>query len=93
MQWPFLRDLLLFFGGMAGAIHETLISGAERPTLLILFAAMMGLPAFLQQQGIAPEKRDDSPAKKPKRKRHLVWVDDSEIDDPQTEEQKNAKVD
>jgi hypothetical protein len=33
---------------MAGVAHETLLSHAERPTLLILFAAMMGLPAFLQ---------------------------------------------
>jgi hypothetical protein len=48
MKWPFFRDLLLFFGGMGGVIHETILTHAERPTLLILFAAMMGLPAFLQ---------------------------------------------
>lgn len=46
-QWPQIRDIGLFVGGMAGVVHETLITGQERPTLLILFAAMMGLPAFL----------------------------------------------
>jgi hypothetical protein len=54
MKWPFFRDLLLFLGGMGGVIHETILSHAERPTLLILFAAMMGLPAFLQ-----PRMSDD----------------------------------
>lgn len=47
-RWPQIRDIGLFVGGMAGVLHETLLSGAERPQLLILFAAMMGLPAFLQ---------------------------------------------
>lgn len=47
-EWPAIRDVLLFTGGLAGVAHETLISAVERPTLLILFAAMMGLPAFLR---------------------------------------------
>jgi hypothetical protein len=42
------RDALLFFCGMGGVFHETLMAKTERPTLLILFAAMMGLPAFLR---------------------------------------------
>lgn len=47
-RWPQIRSAALFLGGMAGVFHETLLtSGTERPTLLILFAAMMGLPAFL----------------------------------------------
>jgi len=29
-----------------GVAHETLMERANRPTLLLLFAAMMGLPAF-----------------------------------------------
>ena len=41
------RNTILFTGGLLGVGHETLIQHAERPTLLILFAAMMGLPAFL----------------------------------------------
>lgn len=48
MSWTRLRDILLFAGGTAGVVHETVLrNGPERPTLLILFAAMMGLPAFL----------------------------------------------
>lgn len=44
---------------MGGVAHETLIGHAERPTLLILFAAMMGLPAFLPTLG-----RDEHEAQK-----------------------------
>lgn len=47
-QFPAIRDSLLFLGGLAGVAHETLLTHTERPTLLILFAAMMGLPAFLR---------------------------------------------
>jgi hypothetical protein len=50
-HWPTLRDVVLFFGGVAGVLHETLSTQPERPTLLILFAAMMGLPAFLRSPG------------------------------------------
>lgn len=43
-----LRDCALFLGGLAGVAFETLVTEGERPTLLILFAAMMGLPAFIR---------------------------------------------
>jgi hypothetical protein len=43
----FNRNTVLFVGGLLGTAHETLLEHAERPTLLVLFAAMMGLPAFL----------------------------------------------
>jgi hypothetical protein len=47
--WPRIRDITLFVGGLAGVIHETVFQqGVERPTLLLLFAAMMGLPAVLR---------------------------------------------
>lgn len=42
------RDTVLFLAGLAGIVHETLVSKADRPTLLLLFAAMVGLPAFLR---------------------------------------------
>jgi hypothetical protein len=42
------RDTVLFIGGLAGIAYETLAREAERPTLLLLFAAMVGLPAFLR---------------------------------------------
>lgn len=47
-MWPRARDILLFAAGLVGVVHETAIrQGPERPTLLLLFAAMMGLPVFL----------------------------------------------
>lgn len=45
-----LRDVLMFLGGLAGVLHETVVvTKLERPTLLLLFATMMGLPAFLRR--------------------------------------------
>lgn len=41
------RNTILFTGGLLGVAHETLLQHGSRPTLLILFGAMMGLPAFL----------------------------------------------
>lgn len=46
-KWPLIRDILLFFAGLAGVAHEALFTTTDRPELLILYAAMMGLPAFL----------------------------------------------
>lgn len=48
MRWTLVRDATLFVAGLAGVIHETVVSQAERPALLMLFAAMMGLPAFFR---------------------------------------------
>jgi hypothetical protein len=42
-----VRSTVLFVVGLAGIGYETLAEGGERPTLLLLFAAMCGLPAFL----------------------------------------------
>jgi len=62
-QWPAIRDILLFVGGLAGVFHETVLTtGTERPTLLILFAAMMGLPAFLRQDAKQNNQKADPPA-------------------------------
>jgi hypothetical protein len=43
-----VRTTVLFFGGLAGVAYVTLVDQTDRPTLLILFAAMMGLPLFLR---------------------------------------------
>jgi hypothetical protein len=43
-----VRTAALFMGGLLGVAYVTLTSQADRPTLLILFAAMMGLPLFLR---------------------------------------------
>lgn len=42
------RTAALFLGGMAGAAYVTLVDATDRPTLLVLFGAMMGLPLFLR---------------------------------------------
>lgn len=67
-KWPALRDILLFFGGMGGVFHETVLAVGERPTLLILFAAMMGLPAFLRMDGKSslnspPKEKEEAESK------------------------------
>lgn len=41
------RDTILFVVGLLGVAHETLVNNSDRPTLLLLFAAMIGLPAFI----------------------------------------------
>lgn len=46
--WKNVRDIVLFLSGLAGVYHEVVMTTTERPTLLLLFAAMMGLPAFLR---------------------------------------------
>ncbi len=50
------RDTVLFAVGLLGLAHETLISKADRPTLLLLFAAMIGLPAFISKDAKDAEK-------------------------------------
>ena len=47
-DWLVVRDILLFLGGSAGLVHETLFQKSDRPELLVVFAAMVGLPTFLQ---------------------------------------------
>lgn len=45
----FTRDGVLFVVGLAGIAHETVVMNAERPSLLVLFAGMVGLPAFIRK--------------------------------------------
>lgn len=54
MKAPILTSLLswdnvLRVVGLLGVAHETLVNNVDRPTLLLLFAAMIGLPAFLNK--------------------------------------------
>jgi hypothetical protein len=50
------RDTILFAAGLVGFTHEVVFGTvSERPTLLLVCAAMMGLPVFLR----ADEKRQD----------------------------------
>lgn len=67
-----IRASALFVSGLAGVAYETLVTGADRPTLLILFAAMLGLPLFLKPEAqsviapppppvLPPAPRDEAP--------------------------------
>lgn len=56
------RDAVLFGFGLAGIFYETVFDNADRPTLLILFGAMVGLPAFLRlDQSHQPESSKSEP--------------------------------
>lgn len=46
-SWPDVRDALLFVSGLVLTIHEAFFVQGDRPDLLVLYAAMMGLPAYL----------------------------------------------
>ena len=58
--WPRLRDAMLFFGGMAGIAYETAWEHIDRPELLILFGAMVGLPGVVRADA-ARRAADKSP--------------------------------
>ena len=51
MRWTakLTRDRAIFLTGLAGVVYETVVSEADRPALLVLFASMLGLPAFLRK--------------------------------------------
>ena len=54
------RDGALFIGGLAGLAWETTQHDAERPFLLMVFAGMIGLPAFIPKNESSDDgHRDD----------------------------------
>ena len=59
------RDTVLFVGGLAGIFHETVISEHERSALLVLFATMIGLPAFLRSDEAKGEEGPSVPTSSP----------------------------
>lgn len=58
--WRLSRDSALFLLGFGGVLHETLVANVERPSLLILFGACLGLPAFLSADRRARSSSEDS---------------------------------
>lgn len=56
-----IRSGILFVVGLGGIGYETIVEHTERPTLLLLFAAMIGLPAFLRLD----ERRNNNNHKDP----------------------------
>lgn len=54
------RDAVLFLTGLGLIVHEAVLrSGPERPTLLVLYAGMIGLPAFLRTGDARPSSRQE----------------------------------
>lgn len=63
-RWPkaaAVRDWILFTVGLAGVVHETVVTEVDRPGLLLLFAAMLGLPYALQADRAQREPPPDPP--------------------------------
>jgi hypothetical protein len=46
----FSWNTVLRVAGLCGVVNEAWFKEVDRPTLLLLFAAMMGLPSFLPKQ-------------------------------------------
>lgn len=44
-RWHLIRDIILFLGGFAGIAYQLLKADVVEPSLTVVFAAMMGLPA------------------------------------------------
>lgn len=56
-NFQFFRNFLLLLGGLAGVFYEAVLySEPVRNELILVYVAMMGLPAFLQ--------KDENKAKK-----------------------------
>lgn len=59
-----VRDMLTAGLGAAGIIYETAFQDTERPTLLIVFAGLLGLPLVFREQDKAHDERE-TPQDKP----------------------------
>ncbi len=55
-----VRDTILFVVGIAGIIYETVVGGAERPTLIIAFLGMCGAPIFLRTDEAQTAKAEEA---------------------------------
>ena len=61
-RWPLIRTLLLFFGGLAGMVHQTLFVESAQPVLIGAFLVMMGLtiPLLVDEGFGSRQKGKDS---------------------------------
>jgi uncharacterized membrane protein YobD (UPF0266 family) len=55
------RDTVIFTLGVLVIVYETVFDHADKPTLIVLAAAMIGLPAFLHQDEAARKPKIDPP--------------------------------
>lgn len=62
------RDGGLYLVGLAGIVYEILIDHSDRPTLLILLGAMVGLPSILKiDEKRAASKEEPPPQEQPQK--------------------------
>jgi len=55
----FSRDRIIFFWGLIGVLNETFFQEVERPALIILFAAMMGVTGYMKSSGDLRKKTEE----------------------------------
>lgn len=55
-RWQLIRDIILFFSGLAGVAYQLLAAKTVEPSLTVVFAAMMGLPAALWGDDVRKKK-------------------------------------
>lgn len=68
-RWQVLRGILLFFAGLSGEVVLTVawLKGHDpNQSLMLLFAAMMGLPVFLQKDEAEPPSQLPPPEEEEK---------------------------
>jgi hypothetical protein len=58
-----MRDVFTASLGTAGIVHETVFAETERPTLLIIFAGLLGLPLVFREadKGAPPGDKPAAP--------------------------------
>jgi hypothetical protein len=61
-HWPGVRDAVTFVVGAGGLVHEIAIQNVERPTILMICAGAMGLPAVMRVDDRRRAARDDGPS-------------------------------
>lgn len=61
------RDTIIFLAGLGVFLHQALIAGAEKPTIIIGALAMMGLPVFLRTDESHKPKEDEDDVDKASR--------------------------
>lgn len=73
----YLRDAILLLLGTAGVIHQEFVREASDPGLLMFYAAIFGLAAFLpngiadslRNGGEQPPEVEEAPPRRPARRR------------------------
>ena len=64
--WPLLRDVAIVTTALMLIVFEAVFrDGPERPTLLLLYTGMIGLPVFLRKDERSSNGQPSEPAPEP----------------------------